>query len=1160
VKEKLVALFSKLKSSPSGKIGKVIEFIKWTLFLVVGTFVSVLLAVAIWFYLQPLHKLVPRFEGFIRSELMAESVKVEKIHWKFALSYLGVGLQAQNVTINNAPEFKEVKVETLQVVTQPLKIFLGKFPFSIELKNGVMTLPPEGLETASDTKEETLNESTKVFSQTSKNRIDEYLNSTIAKVVRLQFDLKDFAIVSADLKNKLLIPKGKIVISGFPGTFSFEFDSEAEWSAQRWSIAGKANWGFSGFFQTWEGKLVGLKAEGIQVNLTDTEIKHEWGLHKPKDMEVVVSCDSQVIIDAALDIKSVYLSGGKFSVDEIKTDFNLGFKNSKDYSLNWFAGPREMDQLELPIQGLEGIPFKGIFEVNASAKMTEKNGLDAIWKMNFNNFRVDTSKLTNFFDKGSFGEIRFSFVNEVEMKDGQISLPRSEFQLTGTQSQIEMGDHRFIKPKGDPLDILIKAGTKEDNLYLEHINILANNLSFEAKAEVHGFSDFILKAKPGKLKADVLTNTVDLTPWSPYFPIFRKVPLEGTVQFSGSADGPIYSDDNPFREVSWRIDRFSASKIRGSIDRDAFTHLGLPKPKTHMNGPFTFDFLVQGRGYGDGVHRGTFLTHVDLSKMGLVYKERIRKPAGVPLLLDFSVEKSQNRLIVRRGQLKAHEADLVLSGQLAQGSNRSELELKFQKPIKLENWRDFFSNLPKDMPLSGEFKWNGKITFDGQEAMEGNVDLSQLSIEGTGEAKGINFWVSELNKPLTDGVGKILFQKDGVYVADAGFKSGGTEVTMSGSALFKDTKSKIGTITRFLGSDPLIINGQMNVVNWDEGFFSKNIIGETESQEVSRDETAEVQVVLEPLFDLRKYLDDSRFRESEVRIGVTAQASKNAKTKLSKISSMIISSDGKLKADPLHLLLWGGEFKGSVNIDMQPYFDRKEMPIWSTSGEFSTLDIEPLLRVLRSEHASKIGGYFTGSIQWVGEGVDTDEVGKNLRGRIKGEMKDSFLAYLDPLRANMRDIVLNSAASAYYLNDVDVEKCFPNRMKTLFDAQIRDGQIFVQESQYQFQGGTELSAVGSLNRESLSLKGELMAGPSCYTPKVESCFKKLNSKIPFEVTSQGDEISTGVDSTLIGKALADCLDQQIGRNTVSEKNSADPAAPKSESIADKWKKLFKSSE
>jgi hypothetical protein len=175
-------------------------------------------------------------------------------------------------------------------------------------------------------------------------------------------------------------------------------------------------------------------------------------------------------------------------------------------------------------------------------------------------------------------------------------------------------------------------------------------------------------------------------------------------------------------------------------------------------------------------------------------------------------------------------------------------------------------------------------------------------------------------------------------------------------------------------------------------------------------------------------------------------------------------------------------------------------------------------------------------------------------------MKDSFLAYLDPLRANMRDIVLNSAASAYYLNDVDVEKCFPNRMKTLFDAQIRDGQIFVQESQYQFQGGTELSAVGSLNRESLALKGEFMGGSSCYTPKIESCFKELNSKIPFEVTSQGGEISTGVDSTLIGKALADCLDQQIGKNTVSEKNSMDPNAPKSESIADKWKKLFKSSE
>jgi hypothetical protein len=1173
VKEKLKALLEKLKSKlklsegskAAGRVGKIFSILKWSFFILFGSVISVSLAVMIWFYLQPLDKLAPKLESFIQQEIKAERVSLGKIKWKFALSYLGLGLVVDKVKIDNAPEFKQLEMGSLQFVTQPFKLFLGKFPFSFELKDSKLVLNPPISRKDNQVEAVLSNElATELLNETTKDRIRKYLDSTIAKLIRVQIDILNFKVESHDTVSSLNVDKGKVVISGFPGTFTFDMDVDTFWNQNRWKLEGNSQVEFSGFFQMWEKNLVGIKIEKIDLDLKNIQIEHQWGLQKPKGMDLWIYANSQLIIDKNLDLTSVDLTGGKFIVDEIQTEFTALFKTEKDFSFHWFSAPREMESLELPIVGVSDIPAKGIFELNANAKMTEKYGLDATWKMNFNNFVVEASKLKRFVDPESFGQIRFSFVNEIELKGNTIRMPRAEFQFNGTGSQIEMADHKFIKPKGDKLELLIKAGTKEDNLHLDHINIQANNLAFEAKAEMFGFSEFVMNAVPGRIKADVLTNTVDLTPWSPYFPIFRKVPLEGTVQFSGSADGPVYSDADPFREVSWRIDRLSANKIRGSIDRDAFQHFGIKKSKTHFNGPFSIDFLLQGRGFGDRIHRGSFLAHVDLSKMGMVYREQLRKPAGVPLLLDFSLEKSQNRLIVRRGQLKAHEADLVLSGQLAQGSHRSELDFKIQKPIQLQNWRDFFSNLPKDMPLSGEVKWNGKISFDGQEAMEGNVDLGQLSLEGMGEAKNLNFWLPEFSKTVEGGFGKILFQKDGIYIPEAGFKSGETTIKGSGSAIFKTTKSNLGTIARYLGSDPMDVTSQISIDQWDESFFSKNVVGSSEKVEstnnLSDSTGGDTQTLTdEPLFDFKSILNSPRKRLSTVKMAINASVSKKSRLKATQLGTLVLWNQGVMKAEPLHFLMWGGEFKGSIVVDTRMYSERKESPLWTINGSLKDFDFEPLLRVLKSSHSGSLGGSFTGNIQWVGEGLDTDNLSETLRGRITGQVNDGFIGYLDTLRGDIRTLVQNSAATDYFLDTVDVDKCFPAKINSGIDAQLRNGILVIEKGSLQFEGGTTIDVIGSLDKKNMDLSGTYSAGEYCYTPKIAPCYKRDFEKISFSLKGKSEKLESGVNAVDLGKKLADCLDLEIGRQTIINKKAEEQEKVKGESLADKWKNMIRGS-
>ncbi len=1160
MKEKLAKLLSKIPFKPSQKLGKVFAILKWSVLLLVGSVFSTMAAVAIWFYLQPLHKLVPRIENFLSSELKAESVKIDQLKWKFALGHLGVGLDFKNLKIKGTSEFESLEVSNVQLVTQPLKVFLGKFPFSLSLNDAELVI---GESKGQSVDPEKSDDFVAIFSDETKQKIKNLQNSTIAKVIRLQVELNSFAVFESQTRNnRLLVNNGQILFSGFPGTFKFELKLSSDWAASRWSFVGESELLFTGFFQTWEGSIVGIKLEDLRAYLDSLVVKHKWGLHKPSNMPSKVSAEAQIVFDKDLNLTAMDLSQGIFTIDEIATDFSLRFKNTNDYTMLWSAGAREMEQLKLPIVGLEGIPFKGIFEVNARFQKTEKAGMDASWKMNFNNFRVDTAKLSKFFDEGSYGEIRFSFVNEIEIKGNTIRLPRSEFQMTGTHSQIEVGERRFIKPKGDALEILVKAGTKDDVLFIDHINLKANNLEFEAKAEVGGFSDFVMKAIPGKLKADVLTNNVDLTPWSPYFPVFRKVPLEGTVQFSGSADGPVYSDSNPFREISWRIDRFSASKIRGSVDRDAFIHLGLPKPKTHLNGPFTVDFLLQGRGYGDNIHRGTFLTHVDLTKMGMVYKEKLRKSAGIPLMLDFSVEKSQNKLIVRRGQLRAHEADLVLSGQLAQGSNRSELEFRLQKPIKLENWRDFFSNLPKDMPLKGLFNWRGRITFDGQEAMEGNVDLTQLNLEGMGEAKELNFWLPELTKPIENGSATLLVQKDGMYLSQGTFKSGPTTVQFSGSALFRNKNKKSGTFARFVGNDPIEVDGQITLDDWDEFFFSKNIVGGTSSQAKPGEDLASQSEVAknEPVIDLKNYLDSPRVRDSKFKLAVRSTLKTKTSFGVKAANSLVNWSDGIFRADPLQVLLWGGAVKGSVTIDARPFFDRKEKPIWSITAETERLDVEPFLRLINSQHSGKIGGNLNSQLQWAGEGLDNEELSPTLRGRIFGKLEDGFFNYFDPLRTNYRDIVFNSAASDYFVNELDFDKCFQLKTSIEFDAQLRDGVIVVQKSTHKYGDNALVNGTGSLDANNLAFAGVLELGSQCHLQPMKSCFEKHLKKMDFQISNSSEGIVTNIDPILKGKLFADCLDSEIGRRTVTQKRNMESGAAPNESLADKWRNLLRNSE
>lgn len=1145
MKAKLQALFAKAKIGNSQLVAKFSAVIQWVLVFSVGAVISTAGAVAIWVYLQPVDKLRPKIEQAIKSQINAESVEIERLHWKFVPLRLGLGIEARNLKIVGGNTLKEVTLGRIWILSQPLKLFSGKLPLQVEFADGRVSL-----QSVSDGMEPRFVE-TDFY-----KHILEFLNSRWSKIVRIDFLLSNLGVDLAKNSDFVKFKKTEVSVQGFPGEFFVKSLTESSLVRDKTKISGDQRVEFRGFFQSWESKVVGVRIDDINLNLTDSEITSRFSFLKPVGMDWILEFNLQSTFTDDFGIKTLDLLDGRMALDESRTQFVGNVNQQKEYEFRWFSGPEEMESFNIPLSWIYKIPFRGFFEVSSIFKYSEKNGFEAQWKMEFNNFVVKMLDLKGLLDSGSSGEARFSFVNQVKIANGKVEVPRAEFQLAGTDSQIEFKTSRIVKPSGDALELLFKAGTKNDVLEIVPVNIKLNNLSLDAQAKIEGFSSFVLESKPGRLALDVVSNPVDLTQWTGYLPFFRKVPLEGVVQFSASADGPVFQDDNPFRKVSWRVDRMAASKIRGAFDQEGVEEFGIHRDFLQMSGPFVVDFLFTGRGEGSQIHRGSLLTQADLSKMGFLYRDWIRKPVGVPLVLDLSVDQQRNRLTVRRGFVSLHKAVFGVRGQIQRGANRGRLEVAMDKPINLSKWREFFPNLNPEMPLEGEILWNGYLNFEAQEEMEGSVELSALNLFGQGQFNDVSFPPSLLRYPVRNLNGRVQIEETGIFVPELKFRIGKSNFVGSGTAKPIVTKNELlekGNISVFAEKLPWEYSGQMDIDNLTADLFkpTQEFLSSGISQNPGEG------------FNLKTFLEDPVNRFSKLKLRVRARNLVTEKTQSRDLGFIMNWEDGIFQIDPLKFLIWEGNIQGAFNMNARPFYERGEPLLWSFAGSLEKIDIEFPLFLQNSFYKNSIDGLITGQVDLTAKGFDLGEIWGSAQGRVRGRIDKGEFKVLKTMDLAVEEFATHSPAKEYFPEDFVSDRCFSPHFSGDFDGSFSDGDFKVVASSLSAGPDSKLSLNGHLRGSSLNLVTQFNPGEKCFSKELKVCLspeQKLDlGLMNFVISGTVNEPEINFDPFEFGQSVVDCLrnrQAQIVQKMLDSEGNL-PTENLKQKISERWKRLFR---
>jgi hypothetical protein len=1057
-----------------------------------------------------------------------------ELNWSVAWTRLSLGLEGQDLKIEGAGNLERLQVPHFRLLLEPMKLLLGKIPLRVELREPTIRFAPRSseLDQGVGTEANVAIDSTAPHLQL----------PTWTRFLRLQLVLEN-ASVNADPKAfgqdpdlsryRLEKTNFEVNLSGFPGSFSLEAKTVADLldGSSNALIEGPVSLEAGGYFQLVDGRPVGLKVDSLDADFDSSQFSIGRFVDKPSGSKLKLESEMQILLDRDFGIKSVGLEHGDLVYENVHTGVSGSFDRFGNKSFHWNLPTTEVSDLHLPVPNIHQVPFSGMLESSGTLDVSRSSGVHSTWKLSLNNFRVETRKMGGWFDKSSSGAVAFSFVSEGEGENGRYSSPRTEFQLDGTDAQLELLGGRFIKPEGDKLEILLKAQSKDDRLSVKTFNLKLHTMELEGRALVASLSSY-LQARPTPVHVELHSNRVDLVRWSSYFPYFRRLPLEGVFEFAGMAEGTVFQDEgDPFSGLSWRVDRASLSKIRGAFEKDSPIFQGPRANNIHVSGPFAMDFHFQGRGQGATVHRASLLAQLDLTKVGFLYKDSFLKPIGVPLTLDVSAEQTRNELTIRRGSFVFDQAALGFSGDIVKGSNRSSIDLTMAHPIDLNGWRPFFLKLPKDFPLSGKIQWQGEIGFDRRGVMEGDLDWKTFALEGMLHVRDLACQLGGFGVPLTKGHGDMLVGDGAITIPDFRFEIGGAKVAYSGvaRALKAPRRARSLTLSQLVGGSGWDFSSQLTLDRLTPALYAELAGSAPESAPKRVNMTADPGPTLGQWLHTR--LDSPFFKTSQLRLRVRAGQGLLGEAPVSDFNAVANWKNGTLRVEPLGFRIHGGQVTGSASLEAQNYYERKDAPELSLALKLKNIRAESYLEALHPELKSSLTGVFDGQLAIAARGFERDEIAQSLAGRLQGRLSTARLPALSTaLQAKLDDLVNKSEARDFIRRRARNDACVSTSFNANIDAQVRADRFELQRSAFVFGSGTVAAIRANVDSKfALTGEGEIIAGSKCVGEQVRACLgrKSEATDLSFGLGGQWPAPTLDLDTEDIGRAVAACMRRRI---------------------------------
>ncbi len=1144
-----------------GPLSKILRVLK---FLLLGVFLTVIaasLAGFIWLQKQPLTEYKKLFLNETQKALVAEGVSAKVFAWDLRIRDLSFGILVRDLEVKNFGNFESLKVARIRLATQPLKILFGKFPAALEIGEPQLRSKPrhivkeQSASAARAAPSGITNEGPSIFSKL----------PAWTQFLRLTYRLED-GLFEQPLGEKESVFRLENVgasglISGLPGTvegkigLQFNVDDPREGIILQGPI--EMNW--EGYFQKHHNEVVGFKIDKFSWDLSRVSFSGPYHLEKSPHQRAELSASAQVLFTKSTALDSIRIEKASVSYDQIRAELSGEYNPRGAFELRWVVNPVSLQGFHAPFRTLREASLNGLFESNGKFSTSLEQGLTGHWKVSLNNFSVNPAELSALFEKESSGALVASLVSEGTLKNGRVNSPKTEFQLKGSEAGLVFKGEKIAKPKGDALDILLKAKVFEDVFSIDSLSAKIHTLDLKAFLKLERLSEF-MAGKEVPLQVGFQSNRIDLSKWRSYLRGLEKAPpLEGFFEFAGSAEGLYQKDQGATSQLSWRVDRASLSNFRSAFNEGSVFDFSTTVEGLKLRGPFSVNFIFQGRGLGSRVDRATLLSRVDLSHSSVLYRDFFRKPESIPLLLEVSGEQTRNQLKIRRGDFSFHNLDLNFAGTLVQGNRRSFVQLNMARPVRLSDWKDFFIG-SQQTPVDGTLSWTGRVGFPEIGSLEDNFDWRQLSLEGRLELNDLRGRLTQMKSPLRGGRAVILFQPTGVLIPNANLAIGSSKMAFSGEvSAMPGRGSKKMNLHQLLIQKAWDLKATVNVDQLNpEDFASPRTLrsGDAETSNSGNGLGASVGETL------RSWFEKDFLRQSRMRLAMTVGKGRFAKVDFKNLQMRALWENNLFKMQPLSLEAFGGKLGGTMTYDLNSFYARKDLPELSSTLKVSTVDIKAMLRATKAEMEKMMGGSLDGQMILVSKGWEPEDLVAKSRGRIAGTINRGELESLELLRVKLDELISQSAAKDFLLKQASQEKCLQRNFSADLDSEIKAGVLEIGKADLSFQTGSDISLTGKITQDmNLDLAGNFFASSGCLSGDIQKCLSKGGSRaaIPFKISGPSTQASATLDSASLAQSIVKCVTEKtVKKAEAAVRSEIERRRPELEDMAkERLKKIFK---
>jgi len=1105
-------------------VRRVLKVFKFSSIATASLFLSLLLTAVVWFNVHPINGYRVFLANWLRQHLDANELRLGDLSWKFSAKTFSFGLQAEHFSFYRNASVERFHADGLMLSVAPLKFFTAKIPLTVTAQGGALKLAATSFDSLSK--------------EADSNEIKDLPKvSAVFRRVYLDFDFHNLSInidpklVSAEkdpnANYHLETKRVRGAINGIPGSFEAQVEThlDLEWGGALGQAVGPAVLALSGNIQDSNGSLLGANFHKFEANFSDVRMLSEI-VNKKAGQVLKFSSKAQAHFGAKNLISKFEFTGAQFQYEELilNAELNLDLLRHQ-FEIGWDSGVQDVAAITLPLAYVHGVPFRGIVESKGSLKLSAHAAPEFVTKLSLNNFRLrlkDLAKLGHV-DSPSSGDFQFSLVFELDYKKQLLSAPRIEMQFVGNDTQVELDGGRYVKPRGDSLELLLKAKMLDGNLALDNFSANINNLVLNSRMTIAAFNEFVHGRAGAKYNGDLRTNVVDLSEWTSYLPWFRKIPLRGAVEGLVAFDGTLGANSLNFSSSSWRIDRLNINNVRGVFEdqKGSGKPLKIEDRDLSVEGPFSLDFVFSGRGSGLLLEKGLFSGILNFDELEFRLGNWFVKPKGRSLSLDVAVEQTQNRLNVKRGLLRLIDNALKIDGSVLQGSTANFLKVKLDKPINLESWRPYFLSLAPDFPALGEIAGEGQLFFGSSGMFEKNLDWAQLGFAGNLRLKDVALNAWPFAYPITKLSGQIVVLRNDVNANKLRFEVDKSLFEASGKISFMPLKSEQGNLSYlFSKAVPWKLEAQIDVGRLREdvfGFPSETKVSPTQQQRHSGGLT---------IFDsLRHFVRQPHSEKSVIDVRLRAREASSDKVKSQNFLTQIKWSDGKLSLDPLQAKMFGGVLRGSFVYDAHGFYLRKDPPQISFQANVDGGELSQIAPLYNVNLENQINGKFNGSIRVAADGFDLLAMRKTARGRVEGAAAGFEFLPFQKVDLAIRDLITKTEASDYLTNS-NPESCLSGEQQADFDIHLSSGETVVQKFSLIAKNRTRLNGAGSFGENgSLDFRAKLAPGPQCLALNAADCLKErvLEMRLSESVVSP----KLDLDVADVGRSIASCMSTKV---------------------------------